>query len=90
MSYACSELGTDFVSMISQGDPAGVIRCAEAYDGVMRQVDDNVRKPVDERLVAEVIGSVGTKLAEMSAIKARIDARVSVKREYDYYYTKVT
>ena len=54
MSFACSELGADFLGMTAAGDPAGVLRCAEAYENVMHQMDESVRKPNDERLVTEV------------------------------------
>ena len=56
---------------------------------MVHQIDDNIRKPVDERLVTEVMQSLQSKVTEMDAVKAKIDSRVNTKREYDYYVAKV-
>ena len=73
-----------------ESDPAGARKCAEAYQTVMGAIDENVRRTPDERIVKEVVESIKRRVAEMDLIKTRIDARVNVKREYEYYSGKVT
>lgn len=84
-----SELGNGFFNLSMESDPPAVRKCAEAYRGVMGGIDEGVRKVPDERIVAEVVGSINNRVAEMDQIKKKIDERVNHKREYDYYVQKV-
>ncbi len=56
----------------------------------MGSIDESVRRVPDERMVKEVVENIRKRVAEMDVIKTRIEARVNVKREYEYYSGKVS
>ena len=55
----------------------------------MKEIDDGIRKPCDQRLVQEVSNSIANRIAEMEAIMIKIEDRVILKREETYYAEKV-
>lgn len=90
LSGNCSDLGTSFYVISKEGDAPASRKCAEAYNTVMSGINEAIRKPAEERIASEVILSINAKVKEMDKIKAKIEARIEIKREYEHYFTKVS
>lgn len=88
LCIASSDLGVDFNNMFRGGDDR-VQNVAEQFGGSMTKVDEEIRKLMDDRIVAEVIEPLNGKLSDFADLQALMSQRDKIKLDYDCYFRNV-
>ncbi|KAK8793418.1 hypothetical protein WA158_004777 [Blastocystis sp. Blastoise] len=89
LGMCMTTVGDDFVALTNDVDPDNIKRIAFAYQDIVHKVPQEMYPEAEGRMMNEILGSIGNKLAEMKPIIDRMELRSSLKMDYDHYLEKV-